>query len=441
MLIDVEPKKTIRVLVYPNITARDYDKDSYVDVLHLMIKNLNEMSDRYFFHIISPRHIDKLQFHNTHQMYMNVPTHSPSMRLNFDFFHMNKLIDWKKMDFDLVFSHLPEQTLELSNFLSYQTHFEPVFFGYSHWFDFPKVVTWKDTFMKNINGLLEMDRCFANTQSQIDLVIENCKEIYSPKIVNRLETILKPLYLGVDEKDIVESINEDYEKIIVFNHRAWTYKDYPNFLKTMDELYKKRQDFKVWVPLAKTKDREYIITDKFNKKEYYNFLSKCCVGFSPRQNYRGWSIATTDGLMNGCPYILFDEEYNREIFSDGDFFKTNLDSIPLIEKYLDDPSYRNKMAKKSLENCKKRLIFKNEVIQLNDYICDLYSRIKTVQSDGALNRLIDIIKDKKNISKKELLQEMGWGVSIKWNKYRKALLDHPNIFDCGDVQSRYIWID
>jgi hypothetical protein len=441
MLVDLNPKKTIRILVYPNITIKDYNKDSYVDVLHLMIKNLNELSDRYYFYILSPKYIEKLDFPNTQQFYIDIPTHPPSMRLNFNFFELDKIIDWKKLDIDLVFSHLPEHTLELSNFFSYQTHIEPLYFGYSHWFDFPKVVTWKDTFMKNINGLLEMNRCFANTQSQIDLVLENCKEIYSEKTVNRLSNILKPLHLGVDEKDIVSDINTHYEKIIVFNHRAWTYKDYPNFLKTMDSLYSKRKDFKVWVPLAKSKDREYIITDKFSKKDYYKRLSECCVGFSPRQNYRGWSVATTDGLMNGCPFVLYDEAYSREIFPEGDFFKTNDDSIPLIETYLDDPLYRNKMAEKSLENCRKRLIFKQEVIQLNEYILNLYSQIKTVQSDGALNRLVKIIKDRGSITKKELLNEMGWGIGIKWSKYRAALLNHPNIFDCDDVNPIYIWRD
>jgi glycosyltransferase involved in cell wall biosynthesis len=439
MLIDLNPKKTIRILVYPNITSKDYNKDSYVDVLHLMIKHLNEISDRYYFYILSPKYIEKLDFPNTHQFYIDIPTHSPSMRLNFNLFEIDKIIDWKKLDIDLVFSHLPEHTLELSNFFSYQTHIEPLYFGYSHWFDFPKIVTWKDTFMKNINGLLEMDKCFANTQSQIDLVIDTSKEIYSDKIINELKQKLKPLYLGVDEKDIIHNINPNYEKIIVFNHRPWTYKDYPNFLKTMDCLYQKRQDFKVWVPLSKSQDREYIIIDKFSKKEYYKRLSECCVGFSPRQNYRGWSIATTDGLMNGCPYILYDEAYNREIFPEGDFFKTNSDSIPLIEKYLDHPQYRNMMAEKSLNNCKKRLIFKQEVIQLNEYILNLYSQIKTVQSDGALNRLIEIIKSEKNITKKDLLNKMRWGVGIKWTKYRSALMNHPNIFDCDETHSRYIW--
>ena len=55
-----------KILVYPNITfQKDLEKDSYVVVLGNIIKELNKVRDDLFFTIISPTHIQSLEFDNT----------------------------------------------------------------------------------------------------------------------------------------------------------------------------------------------------------------------------------------------------------------------------------------------------------------------------------------------------------------------------------------
>ena len=68
----------------------------------------------------------------------------------------------------------------------------------------------------------------------------------------------------MDKDDIVDDINENPEKIIVFNHRPDTYKHFKQFIALTDKLWKQRQDFKVWVPLLDKSNREYVIVDKFD---------------------------------------------------------------------------------------------------------------------------------------------------------------------------------
>ena len=34
---------------------------------------------------------------------------------------------------------------------------------------------------------------------------------------------------------------------------------------------------------------------------------------------------------------------------------------------------------------------------------------------------------------------VGWGRGIKWTPYRRALMNHPNIYDVMDEQPKYIW--
>lgn len=442
MLIQQTPRKMKRILVYPNITARNYEQDSYVDCLALMIEGLNSIRDDLFFYIISPvnHRIKRLDFYNTHQFcVLDIPTHSPTMRVSFNHAAFVDIVKWYKWDFDLIFSHLPEHTLNLVNLLANKTHFEPKVFGYCHWWDFPGVVSWKHTFLNNIPGLLEMDKCFCNTQSQKELVLDKMQEFYNDKTIQRVDTILEPNYLGVKQVDIKKDIIEKTDKIIAFNHRPWAYKDFTNFMKTMDTLYQKRQDFKVWIPLLKQSNRPYVITDKFDKAGYYDFLSKCRVGYGPKQNYRGWSIAITDGLMNGCPFIQYNEGYYQELNPSADFFNNNKEAVQLLEKYLDNESYRNIRAKEALNHAHELIYVNKSIVPLSNQINQSYANIRRVNTDNKVNIIKDIIKKEGTITKKALLKQLGWGVNIKWNKYRTAILDDPCIFDVTGKEPMFIY--
>ena len=37
------------------------------------------------------------------------------------------------------------------------------------------------------------------------------------------------------------------------------------------------------------------------------------------------------------------------------------------------------------------------------------------------------------------MEFVGWGRGIKWTPYRRALMNHPNIYDVMDEYPKYIW--
>ena len=351
-LFDLEEKKvkTVRVLVYPNITfQKDLEKDSYIQVIKNQIKLLNEIRDDLWFYMILPCPVPSLQFDNVTQWYIDFETYPQTMRSNFRVDVIRKMLH-NGLDFDLVMSHLPEHTHQLVNTLYNVTHHMPPVFGYCHWFDLKEVVAWpKDSFLQNITGLLEYDRCYLNTQHQKNMVLNQAKETFNDATIERLDSILTVQHLGVNVEDIVSDINETPEKIIVFNHRPDTYKHFKEFIAVCDKLWELRQDFKVWIPLLDKPNREYVITDKGDKQWYYKELQKCYMGFSPKQKYGGWSVAMTDGMMNGVPYIMFDDTYYHELNAKGDFFKDDHEALMLMNNYLDDPQFRNEQAEQALD--------------------------------------------------------------------------------------------
>ena len=433
--------KTVRVLVYPNITfQKDLEKDSYIQVIRNQIKLLNEIRDDLWFYLILSEPTPSLMFDNVTQYYIDLPTYPPTMRSHFDVSKIQKILN-NGLDFDLVMSHLPEHTHALKNTLYNVTHHTPPIFGYCHWFDVKDVVAWpKDSFLQNITGLLEYDRCYLNTQHQKDLVLNQAKETFNDTTILKLNDILTVQHLGVNREDIVEEINETPEKIIVFNHRPDTYKHFKEFIAVTDQLWEIRQDFKVWIPLLEKPNRDYVVTTKGNKQWYYNELKKCYIGFSPKQKYGGWSVATTDGMMNGVPYIMYNDTYYKELHTQGDFFDNDYDALMMLNTYLDDPKYRNEEAERAVDYIKSSLVYKDKMVEMNEYMNDLLSKQKVMGDSNKLKEIIEFIK-KGPATKKELMDYLGWGRGIKWTPYRRALMNHPNIFDKMGMIPYYIWKD
>ena len=431
--------KTVRVLVYPNITFQeDLEKDSYIQVIKNQIKLLNEIRDDLWFYLILPCHVPSLDFDNVTQYYTDFETYPQTMRSHFRVDVIRKMLH-NGLDFDLVMSHLPEHTHQLVNTMYNVTHHMPPVFGYCHWFDLKEVVAWpKDSFLQNITGLLEYDRCYLNTQHQKNMVLNQAKETFNDDTIKKLDSILTIQHLGVNIEDIVSEINETPEKIIVFNHRPDTYKHFKEFIAVCDELWKLRQDFKVWVPLLDKPNREYVITDKGDKQWYYKELQMCYMGFSPKQKYGGWSVAMTDGMMNGVPYIMFDDTYYHELNAKGDFFKNDHEALMLMNNYLDDPQFRNEQAEQAIDCIRENLIYKDKIVEMNKYMNDLLSRQKVMGDSDKLKEIIEFIK-KGPATKRELMDYLGWGRGIKWSPYRRALMKHPNIYDVMDEYPRYVW--
>ena len=439
-----DTKKVVRILVYPNITFQEnLERDSFVQVIKNQIKELNAIRDDLWFYLILTKKL-KLDYDNVTQYIIDLPTYPQTMRSHFDVPLMQKIIK-HELDFDLVMSHLPEHTFDLVNVMHNVTHHIPTVFGYCHWFDLKEVVAWpKDSFVKNIMGLLEYERCYLNTQHQKDMVLKQASHTFNDDIIVKLNEILQVQHLGVDREDIADDINENPEKIIVFNHRPDTYKNFNGFLKVIDTLREQRQDFKVWIPLWETKDRtreDFVYTTKGDKQWYYNELKKCCVGFSPKQKYGGWSVATTDGMMNGVPYIMYDDTYYKELCPSADFFENDEISINLLNLFLDDTKYRNEQAVSAKEWISKKLIYQDKMIEMSSYIDTLLAQTKTMGESDTFKKIVEWIREEKVLSKSQIMKKLGWGRGIKWTPYRRALMNHPNIYDTFQEHPIYCWKD
>jgi glycosyltransferase involved in cell wall biosynthesis len=426
--VDKSKEYKYKILVYPNITyQKDLEKDSYVVVLCNIIKELNNIRNDLHWTILSPQLINSLNFENTEQIILPLPSYPNAMRTHFDFKTIMREIDWKDKDYDIVYTHLPEHALQLKNLLYNNTNINPLFIGYTHWTEFPEITNYEMTMMDvNILGLLEMEKCGINTQGQKELILKNAEKNFNKDVVKRLNNILVPQYLGWEIPKYENQITD--KKIIVFNHRPHTYKNYPWFLEQMDKLWKQRQDFEVWVPLADSVTKPYMTNDKYDRFGYFSKLSSCYLGVCAKQKYAGWAISATDGMSVGVPYLFSDDGYYRELANGaGIYYEDGKDLLVKINNLLDDKDSKDEWSTKSLKRFDNGR-WENAIKQFNSMLDETISNLPTIKEDtDSYKKIVDFVQKKKSVNKKDILEELGWGVRISFSSYRNKLRKNSNI--------------
>ena len=426
---DNDKEYKYKILVYPNITfLKDLEKDSYVVVLGNIIRELNKIRDDLFFTIISPSYINSLNFENTEQIIAPQVSYPNSMRMAFPFKEVFSNLKWKENDYDIVYSHLPEHTGNLKNLLYNSTNISPAFIGYTHWTEFKEITNYEYQvgLAYNIVGLLQMSKCGINTQAQKNLVLKNAKEYFNDDVVSKLDKILQPQYLGWEIPKYEKQTTD--KNIIVYNHRPHTYKNYPWFLEQMDRLWEKRKDFEVWVPLAESREREYITNEKFDRVGYFSKLSSCLVGVCCRQKYEGWAVSATDGMSVGVPYLFSDDGSYHELADEaGIYYKDEKDFSDKINKVLDDKEFRKEYSDKST-NIFEISVWSEAIHQFNNMINETIDNLPMLKEDTeSYKKVVDFIHKKKSVTKKEILDYLGWGVRISFSGYRNRLRNEPTI--------------
>ena len=124
------------------------------------------------------------------------------------------------------------------------------------------------------------------------------------------------------------------------------------------------------------------------------------------------------------------------------FFHDNDEAIKLLNYYLDDQTYRNNIARTSLNHLKNNLIYENEMKDMLEYFDKIVSSEKCVTDRSRrLVQMREQIEKDGRVSKEKLTEwiknDRPYGVAL--TPYRRALLKHPNIYDSDGVEPQYIW--
>ena len=437
----------IRTLVIPNITwggssKKNLLQDSYIEFLYKFMLGMKSVREDIFWYILLPLYNGKhsiqtletkkrLSFPNTHFIEIEIPR-QPLNRIHFNVQELHRKIKTREYAIDLVFNHQPELNNQYKIFFEQMKNFNPPTIGYSHFFEFENV-GWKGSFTSGITGILDMEICYLNTEHQKQLVLEEIKKTFNKDVYQKIDEKLKVFPPMIVPNNIRTSKDGTYEKTIVWNHRTDRTKSFMGFQMAIFELRKQRQDFKVWIPLLEKSHPlskvDYVLVGlNETKRKYLETLRKCCVGVNGEQTYGGWSIATTDGNMCGVPYIQYDADYYRELNEGSDFYKDKDELIQLLNEYLDKPSYRNQMAKQTIENLILKVNLEKKIKSVSRKIDATINKVR-IKNTPKSKELIKIIKKEKTIEQSKLFSTNygNVGGQLKFDGYRKKILSDKKI--------------
>ena len=198
----------------------------------------------------------------------------------------------------------------------------------------------------------------------------------------------------------------------------------------MDELYKQRQDFTVYTTLADL-DRPYAKRVKISDRdEYLDFIRSMHVGVGTFQKYSAWSISTTDSLSMGVPYILPNKLcYPEMVGKDYPLLYEGRDEfLQRLNGALDDDG--------SVDKAKTYLKTKIQEFPWASRVPQWFNGWNFLQPDAfdmigdkseSYTKIVDFIHKKKSVTKKEILDFLGWGVRISFSSYRNRLRTEDTI--------------
>jgi len=302
----------MRVLVIPNYTnfgqVKDINRDSFLLVFKSFLDNTQIGKE---WELVLPypgggmhNHpgiINTFEYPNVTMLQMDpIDCFPAKMRVDYPHKFFEKTIEKYEGEFNLVWSHLPEW-INLYKISRIYNKLQPII-GYCHWSEIPENgARTENSFWTNIRGILQMEVCGVNSNYQKSVILKNAAKDFQPHIVEKLDKIIQPWYLGCDS---ATPSNGYDDKTIVFNHREGVYTGSKWFWETMDELWKERQDFKVYTTLKEMGKSYTKYIGAADRKVYLNQLSKAHFGVGTFQGYSAWSMSTTDGFSVGVPYLL-----------------------------------------------------------------------------------------------------------------------------------------
>ena len=419
-----------KCLVYPNITfQKDFTKDSYYIIMSNILKYLTALRQDIHFTVLTPEIMPGFQYENTEQVIYKQPTYPNEMRQHFDTYQLSKITDFKTKDWDFLYTYLPEHTLQLENHFRNLTNCRPVIFGYDAYIEIPKTTGYEASLLRqHYAGLMSMNSCGVNSQAVKDTIIEHAPTCLPDSDVEILKDKIEPLPRGWDNVEGPRKEPQTEPKIVVWNHRANSYKSYPWFLQQMDKLWEQRKDFTVWVPLSDSIEGEYIYNKKFDRQGYFTELSKCWVGVCGQSHHTGWANSASDGMAVGVPYIFYDAEYYSQYAGDaGIYFKKDEEFMKQMNKILDQEAVRIIYSEKS-ETKGKENSWENIIKKYNSHFVRAEKKLKKVKKDtDGYNKILNYIHKVGSVTKEQIMDYLGWGRGIPFNIYRNRLREEPTI--------------
>ena len=124
----------------------------------------------------------------------------------------------------------------------------------------------------------------------------------------------------------------------------------------------------------------------------------------------------------GVPYMFSDDNYYHELADGaGIYYKGEDEFFTKINNILDDEEDREYWSGKSLERFEQGK-WESAIHQFNNMLNETIDKLPAIKNEtDSYNRIVKFIRNKKSVSKSDILDYLNWGVRISFTSYRNKL--------------------
>jgi hypothetical protein len=350
-------------------------------------------------------------------------------------------------DIDFIINNQPEAAGSLRTLFDTAKRERPIIFNFFHWIDCQESRVFGEDlggyFYREVEGFIDADySCFHNEYA-FSLFKNEFKNRFGvsgsdiSKIVDEKVLHFRPAATLFGKEEINLSEFSD-KKIILFNHRLNQTTQWKEVVKILNEVYKDRQDFVLWVTDAANKESSRLINEypfvHVEQLEYKNYgflIEKSHFSVCNHKGYSTWNMAALDSIYNGSFTLIPKREVYLDMFgeyeeSDSFFHQDSKELKSKIIELLD----KDKIQTNKIINSEKL----KELFTPNDSIFDaklkeiIKSRIP--KNLAKYDKVVDLIKSSGKISKKDLINSLwSFHCNSNFQKMRWKLLMQEKLRD------------
>lgn len=448
----------IRVLDILNFSNRSNPQaDSGVRLKKELISAILRHRNDFFFYILVPSELlpafePEFRGKNVLLIPATFMSRQQGGAFHFNVPEITSLLDFKKIDVDLLFVNQPELTAPLLDLFNKVHFFDVHSFGYIHWMDWKRSGKLRNrwnqpTNLSILTSILLSAVTGCNSEYGKARILEEAASWFNIPALEIMESRLVPLWPGINSQEIVSArTTERFPiKTIVFPFRAQKYTGFKSLVEIhMANLWKRRKDFRLL--LTNPSDYDYI--KKYNgrfpfvevcrldRKDYLETLWKADIVVGCHNGSNQWSLAAVEAIAAECVPLFnrasfFPEmilaatpERDRRTLSQKYFYYrgTFTDKLQVLLDNLEEEKEQIKLLSRRFRR------FYNWDNRVGDWIrcfelADAAAPQITERS-RAIGEIEALLKRNGKCTKEVILRHLDWhpkSRQISWTKYRKYL--------------------
>jgi len=215
------------------------------------------------------------------------------------------------MDIDLILNNQPEVSANLKVWAQNQRRDDPIIFSFYHWIDCEE----SRKFAEGLGGYSTRQYDGAMASDKIFFHSNTAQMMFINQMEKEFKVLPEEEKYGIFHPPPTEFGNEPFDlgtdkKIILFNHRLNATTNWKEVIGVMDEVYKVRQDFVLWITddskiqSQKELDKPYIIVKQLPFENYGYLIKNSHFGVCNHKGYSTWNMALMDSFYNGCFMLI-----------------------------------------------------------------------------------------------------------------------------------------